>query len=253
MHHRECYGYQLSWLLTQSFNNIPVVNPPEHGSVVQLKLFQLAAARELGLPIPRTIITNNSDRVREFHAQVGDVVFKPSMGGGICRHLDDDALSNLDTLKASPVTFQERVQGEAIRIVIIGGDVVSCVRIPSDHLDYRADPNYTEGNQIYHPLELDVDIADKCWQLMQACGLLFSGIDLILTPDGSFVFLEANSSPIYLDIEQKTEVAITDALANYLVKIANDPERYRQVVSRARRSRSFVSYALPFHPDRDVN
>ena len=79
---------------------------------------------------------------------------------------------------------------------------------------------------------------------MRACGLVFSGIDFILQADGRWVFLEANSSPIYMDIEQKTKSPITDALADFLLLLANDPSVYQHVLSQAERTKSFVKYAI---------
>ncbi|MEW5852555.1 MAG: hypothetical protein AB2A00_27460 [Myxococcota bacterium] len=248
MQRRERSAFQLSWLLTLTMQGIPVVNPPEHGSVAQLKALQLAAARKVGLAIPRTLITNDPHAVRQFAKSVGEVVYKPSMGGGLCKPLTDEDLARLELITAAPVTFQERVRGTAVRVTAIGQNLVSCVRIPSEYLDYRADPEYSGGKQVYDLATLPMDIPDKCRALMRECGLLFSGMDFIQRDDGSVVFLEANSSPIYLDVERKTGVPITDELAGYILKLANRPADYQRAVQEAGLVKSFCSYAYPFAP-----
>ncbi len=244
MHRQERYTFQIAMLLAWGARGIPVVNPPENGGVMQIKTFQLDIARLSGLDIPRTLVTNNKEKVAQFKQEVGEVVFKPSMGGALCTPLDEEAEKELDLLRQSPVIFQERVKGTPVRVTMVGDQVVSCARIPSSRLDYRDNPGYNEGKQVYLPEFLPETIRLKCLEMMKNCGLLFSGIDFILQEDGRWVFLEANSSPIYLDIERKTGVSITDAIADHLLLLANDPERYRQAVQQAARTRSFVKYAM---------
>lgn len=252
MQRRERFAFQLSWLIAESLRGKPVLNPPEHGSVLQLKPYQLLAARQVGFDTPRTVITNNPDRVRAFAREVDRVVYKPSMGGGLCLPLDERARERLDAITMAPVTFQEQVVGTSIRATLVGDDVVSCVKIPTASLDYRDDEAYQSGRQQYEEFALPDQTADKCRQLMRDCGLLFSGIDFIERADGSLVFLEANSSPIYLDIERKTLVPITDRLVCYLLDLANDHKRYQQRQGEACRTRNFVSYALPFDPKQSI-
>ncbi len=245
MHRRERFSFQLSWLLSLGFQGIPVVNPPEHGSVAQLKTFQLHAARKAGLAIPKTLITNNPSRVRQFARETPSAIYKPAMGGSFCRHLDAEALSRIDLITASPVIFQEKIEGRSIRLTIIGDELVSAVAIPSDSMDYRSDPAYSGGRQTYEPVEIPASILGSCLTLMRSCGLCFTGIDLIQKPDGSFVFLEANSSPIYLDIEQKTKTPITAKLADYLFHLSHAPKKLQK-------TDSFLSYANPFNPSQSI-
>lgn len=244
IHRQERYAFQLAMLLSWSARGVPVMNPPEHGGVLQIKTFQLEMARQAGLDIPATLVTNQADRVREFLAETKEVVYKPSMGGAACRPLDDTALQNLEALSASPVIFQQRIPGVDVRVTMVGEKVVSCVRIPSSTLDYRENPAYKSGQQLYIQEHLPEAVRQKCVQMMRASGLLFSGIDFILQEDGRWVFLEANSSPVYMDIEHKTKAPITAALADTLLLLANDPQRYRQALAEAARTKSFVKYAV---------
>jgi glutathione synthase/RimK-type ligase-like ATP-grasp enzyme len=244
MHRQECTSFELAMLLSWSARGIPVVNPPENGGVLQIKTFQLDVARQAGLTTPGTLVTNQKARVLEFQKTVGDVVYKPSMGGALCRVLDQSAIQELDSLAASPVIFQENIKGTGVRVTIVGEEVVSCVRIPSTTLDYRENPAYVHGDQIYVTEHLPEKIKEQSLALMRKCGLFFAGIDFILQEDGRWVFLEANSSPIYLDIERKTHAPITDALADYLLLLANDPDRYHQAVKQGDRTKSFIKYSL---------
>jgi glutathione synthase/RimK-type ligase-like ATP-grasp enzyme len=46
---------------------------------------------------------------------------------------------------------------------------------------------------------------------------VFAGIDLKHTPNGEWLFLELNSSPVYLDVERKLGHPISEALADLLI------------------------------------
>lgn len=252
MHQRERYSFQMSALMAFAFRGAPVVNPPEHSAPTQLYVFQLAAALANGLQTPRILVTNDAEQVRTFVSQVRNVVYRPASGGGGARVLDDDALARLDSLAASPVVFREWVRGVPVRAILVGDQLAACVKISTPSQDYRSIPTYARGQQVYIPTALDPEVQRRCVQLAQDCGMLYAGIDLVQREDGSYVFVEASATPDYLDIEQKTQIQITDAIANYLLLLANDPERYRQALSRAKRVQSFAHYKLPFRPDRDL-
>ena len=49
-------------------------------------------------------------------------------------------------------------------------------------------------------------------------GLVLAGIDLKLSPRNEYVVLEANSGPVYLDIEMKTGAPITAAIIRALTE-----------------------------------
>lgn len=251
MHMRERLGFQLSLLVTLARRGVPIVNPPRRGSIGQLKPFQLAAARDVGLEIPRTLVTNDPARVRAFRAEIGDVVYKPSMGGALCRALDDEAVRRLDLITRAPVTFQERVEGASIRATFVDEDLVSCVAISSPELDFRADAAYQAGDQRYEPFELSGEVVERTRRLLRRTGLVFSGVDFIRRSDGTPVFLEANSSPVFLDVERKTGAPISQRLAEHLLHLAScgDPGCFDEEPAERE---TFVDYAIPGAPHRTV-
>ncbi len=218
MQSRERASVFLAWLLQLQHQGATLVNPPQAASVLQLKPFQLQALRSLGAPVPRTLLSNDPERVRAFHAELQDVIYKPVMGGAVTRRLDAEALARLDSVRQSPVLFQERVPGEDVRVVLVGEDIVSCAAIvtPEQHLDFRADPVYSSGQAAYREVKLPAQVEALCRQAARRCGLVFAGIDLKRDGD-RYVFLELNSSPVYYDVELKLGHRMTAALARYLV------------------------------------
>ncbi len=220
MHQRERATFYVAWLLALQHRGCRLVNGPHAASVLQYKPFQLHALRSLGARVPRTLITNDPEAVRAFHTEVKDVIFKPLMGGAMTRALDDETLTDLPKVVTSPVIFQERIEGDDLRIMIVDDEIVSSVAIvtPEQHLDFRADPAYSGGEAAYRPVELPDPVKAFCRQAARECGLLFAGIDLKHKAGGEWVFLELNSSPIYLDVELKLGHPISAAVAKLLVK-----------------------------------
>jgi glutathione synthase/RimK-type ligase-like ATP-grasp enzyme len=216
---RERAAYFLAWLLQLSHRGATLVNGPHAASVMQFKPYQLHALRALGAKVPRTLISNDPAAIRAFHAEVKDVIYKPVLGGAITQRLDDEALKRLDAVTASPVIFQELIPGDDVRVMLVGDEIVSSVSIvtPEQHLDFRDDPVYSSGEAKYREVVLPEPVQRFCRAAARACGLTFAGIDLKQRAR-DFVFLELNSSPIYMDVELKMGHRISRAIARRVVE-----------------------------------
>lgn len=247
MHKREHRTFFLAFLSSLVKRGIPVINPPENMFGQQLKPVELMTARHAGLETPPTLISNDPEAVKAFiQAAQHEVVYKPVSGYGHCKPVTASELKHLERIKTSPVIFQERVTGTAIRATFVDGELVSAARLPSESLDYRDNADYEAGNQVYEPTSLPPAVISACQAYLENMGLLFAGIDLIETADGRHVFLEANSSPMYLELEIKTRHPITFELATALLRHASDPSRYRESRTKGRQLQGFMPYAIPF-------
>lgn len=219
MQERERASFFVSWLLKLQDRGVRLVNPPHAASVLQYKPFQLHALRSVGARVPRTLISNDPDAVRAFHAGLKDVIYKPVTGGAVTRRLDGETLEQLEAVREAPVIFQECVAGDDLRVMLAGDRVVSSVaiRTPAQHLDFRDDPVYAGGDATYEEVTLPDAVQDLCRKAARKCGLAFAGIDIKRAPGGEWVFLELNSSPIYLDVELKLGHPISRAIAELVV------------------------------------
>jgi glutathione synthase/RimK-type ligase-like ATP-grasp enzyme len=195
-----------------------LVNPTA-SAVMDQKPLQLATFSRSGVRIPRTLITNFPSAVRTFAEDVGELIYKPVGGGAETQVFGEEAQAKLEQIVTSPVIFQERLVGPDIRVTIVGDQVVSSVEIPTEQVDYRASPTYRAGAQEYRAHPLPDDVARLCLRAARLCHQELSGVDLKLTSNG-YVLIEANSCPVYLDIELKTGAGITDALADLLLRSA---------------------------------
>jgi glutathione synthase/RimK-type ligase-like ATP-grasp enzyme len=219
MQSRERASFYVAWLLALQERGVRLVNPPQAASVLQYKPFQLHALRRAGATVPKTLISNDPVAVRAFGDELGEVIFKPLMGGAITRRLSDVPDDELQHVSASPTIFQECIQGDDVRVMLAGDDVVSCVaiRTPEQHLDFRDDPVYADGDATYEEVTLPGDVVAQARRAARSCGLAFAGIDFKREPGGRWVFLELNSSPIFLDVELKLGHPISRAVAELVV------------------------------------
>jgi glutathione synthase/RimK-type ligase-like ATP-grasp enzyme len=214
--HGERSAFAQSLLMDLERRGKPFVNPLLQSLPFDHKALQLATFEREGIPLPRTLISNFPDAVRAFVDDTrtggGEVICKPTAGGAEARAVDDALLARLDDIKDAPVIFQERIHGPDVRATVVGDRVVSCVLIDSDTLDYRSGAAYQRGEARYTQHALPIDIEALCVRAARLCHHVLSGVDLKRCADGSYVVLEANSAPVYLDIEQKTGALITDAV-----------------------------------------
>jgi glutathione synthase/RimK-type ligase-like ATP-grasp enzyme len=185
----------------------------------QTKPAQLAMVAKLGIPIPRSLITNAPGSLLDFVKRNDKSIFKPVQGGAHARRLTPAQLErgNLENLRICPVTVQDEIPGTNIRAFVAGDRVLAC-EIKTDEIDFRDDasPNIV-------PHDLVAEQQAVCRKIAQTLGLVWTGIDFRLTPDGRYVFLEANPSPMFMGFERYAGLPLTESLAALL--LANDHKR----------------------------
>jgi len=179
----------------------------------QTKPAALARVAALGAPVPATIVTNDPQAVLEFVDRHERCIFKPVQGGAHTQRVTREHLTekNLASLAIAPVTIQEEVPGTDIRVFVAGRRVLAC-EVRTKALDFRDDPD----PEIV-AVTLPDDVAGMCQQAAAKLALLWTGIDLRRTPDGRYVFLEANPSPMFLGFERRSGLPLTESLAALLL------------------------------------
>lgn len=205
-----------SWLHLLADYGVRILQPPGF----RAKFSQLNKLHRARLPMPRTCITSSPEIALSFIDSVGEAVCKPVRGGSYCRYVDQDVKAHLARITAEPVIFQEKIEGEDIRVNMLDGQLLSAHVIKTsspDVLDYRTDPAYDAGTAEYELIELPQAVINDCQLAMETLGLRFSGIDLKYH-QGRYVFIECNSMPAYMDIELKTGAPITHHLVQYMTE-----------------------------------
>ena len=110
------------------------------------------------------------------------------------------------------MTLQEEMPGTNVRVFVAGDRVLAC-EIPTESIDFRDD-----DAQRVTPHTLASDTEQMCRAIARTLDLLWTGIDFRLTPDGRYVFLEANPSPMFIGFEALSGLPLTDALAKLLLE-----------------------------------
>src|SRR5215471_5854560 len=197
----------------------------------QNKQLQLQLAEQLGLTIPRTLITNEPSAVREFHRSCeGNIVAKMLSSFAIYDDGEErvvftnavaaEDLEGLESLRFCPMTFQETVpKALELRTVLIG-DLGFTASIDSQEyersrVDWRRDAVARLG--AWRPYKLPNEIQTKLQALLDRFGLQYGAFDLILTPDGRYVFLELNPSGEFFWLDRFAQLPISNAIADVLL------------------------------------
>lgn len=216
-------------------NNCAWMNPifPEE-KMRYNKIAQMIIAKNTGLEIPSSIISNMSNTVEEFCDSNISTIIKPLKTGFMYNSEDGQHIlyttevpkdllrNNLDRINICPVFFQEKIEKKVeLRIVVVGEKVFACA-IDSQSsgitaTDWRQQIylNKYLPHTIYN---LPSDISVKCVRLVKQLGLLSGSIDMILTPDSRYVFLEINQNGQWGWIETLTGMPISEAIADLLIK-----------------------------------
>ncbi|TCP57051.1 methyltransferase of ATP-grasp peptide maturase system [Tamaricihabitans halophyticus] len=130
----------------------PWLNHPHRIGLAEYKPAQLCYARDVGLRVPRTLVTNDADKARNFVAELGRAVCKPFGGAGIT---DSDGTRQVYATLVVPEQcvdqniartmhlFQEWVpKVHEVRLTVVA-DQFFATRIdsgsPESYLDWRAD------------------------------------------------------------------------------------------------------------------
>lgn len=221
------------------------ISHPEHIRLASFKIEQLRRAAEMGFDIPRTLVTNSPEDARNFYfACDGKIIYKTlfSSSLGTTRKttllagqtqvnlkavyttlITGENLHFLDTITEVACQFQEYIPKDyELRVTVIG-DEIFAAEIHSQ-TDEQTSTDWRRYNVTipYRKANLPVEIAQRCMSFVKSYQLNFSAIDMIVTPEGRYVFLENNPNGQFIFIEQKVpELKMTAALASQLIRGAN--------------------------------
>ena len=184
------YDIAKSAFLAEAFNDwlevapSRIANRPNATSSNCSKPYQAQLILQHGFQIPRTLITNDPDEVRAFHAEYGRIVYKSTSAvrSIVCEWRPEQAIK-LERVRALPTQFQALIPGVNVRVHVVAGDAFAS-EIESDAVDYRY-AGREGGETSMKATELPADVADKCITMTRALGLTFSGITSSALPMAS--------------------------------------------------------------------
>ncbi len=215
------------------------------------KLVQLRAAASAGFRVPRTILSQDPRRIRQFAESLrGPLVVKtvagmlgvPSLTGEVTpQHLENDG-----PLKACPAIYQELIPGSKhLRVHCFGGEVRGAL-IQSNLLDWR------------HPLDADIEpyalpekLQNALLNILAEFGLQMGIFDLKLTDDGEPVWLELNPQGQFLFVQALGGGDLITPFVRFLQDIV---DRHRSSIAPSQGIEPTLKSELPGgHPGNTVS
>jgi glutathione synthase/RimK-type ligase-like ATP-grasp enzyme len=195
------------------------------------KVAHLGFAQKLGFELPPTLVTNSPDELIAFYRQHNGNIVSKRVGSSFLSseaspfYRYTDVVTKRDVgyaqaIRYAPMIFQAYVPKEVeLRITVVGSQVfaaeIHSQETNHTRYDWRRFDHY---HTPYLPHELPPSVAQRCAQLVHRMGLTFGAIDMILTPDGRYVFIEINANGQYLWIEYATGLPISDAVCDLLIR-----------------------------------
>ncbi|HIY96533.1 MAG TPA: RimK family alpha-L-glutamate ligase [Candidatus Borkfalkia excrementigallinarum] len=192
------------------------------------KMLTYLALAGKGLNLPDTVAAPlcyyadaavREDYLRSVAARLGfPLVVKKSFGSwGMDVRLVED-FSSLRTVaeefKLFPHLYQMRVgkRGEDLRVLVVGGRVVACMRRKNEG-DFRSNVEAGGKGSAAHPPEKFLKAALRCAEVL---GLDYCGVDL-LDEGGEPYVCEVNSNALFNEAERVTGANVAGAFAEHIL------------------------------------
>ena len=198
------------------------INNPGADALAQRKAHQLQVARNLGMPIPETLITNDPEEARQFVGRHGRAICKAfsatQENWRETRLVGAEEMDKLDNVRFAPVIFQNYVEAVYdLRITVIGNEIFPAA-IYSQESAYTVDCRIDIGRARIEPVSLPAPVREQLLEYMSRLGLVYGAIDMRLQPDGTYVFLEINPAGQFLFIESATKQPMARCMATTLAR-----------------------------------
>jgi len=211
------------------------VNRPQRAVAVERsKALQLTTALRCGLQCPDTLISNCPNEIRAFLDAQPRAIFKSFMfnvwssalgtATNFTTTVTSEDLPSPEVLRSCPGIFQKHVAKLfEVRVTVMGRWVLAARLDSQGTTDSKVDWR-VQGPEI--PVEafaLPREVVGKCLALLRRLGLSFGCIDLIVTPEGEFVFLEVNQMGQFLWLETMApEIPLLDSFTQFLLSGTED-------------------------------
>lgn len=210
------------------------VNNPNIIFRAQNKIYQLMIAQEIGFNTPYTLFSNSPDDSSRLSEQYPALAYK-SMSGGLIqessthkevvltKRLPQRNKTLFESVRYCPSLLQPYIEKKyELRITVVGDQMFPCAIYSQDaksdevKIDWRR--HYELENIKHEACRLPAKIEEKCRCLLARLEINFGAIDMIVSPDDEYIFLEINPNGQWLWIEQLAGLKISDALANILIR-----------------------------------
>jgi len=209
-----CAGLQTLW-----------VSHPFKLRRAEVKALQLVEASRAGLETPHTLISNDPARAASFVGALNDTecAIKPLVAVGVTdEHGYRLPLTtllppghSLASVALAPTMLQPYVdKAFELRCVVIGQKIF-CAKMDSQ-ADEKSRVDWRGGDPAHEIFQLPAQVERSIHRLMESFGLNFASLDMIVTPEDEFVFLELNPNGQWLWLEFELGLPLVASMADLL-------------------------------------
>jgi ribosomal protein S6--L-glutamate ligase len=204
---------------------VPVVNHPYTLLLARDKYTSLRLLASRGLPVPKTVVTEDPYEALHLVEQWGKAVIKPlagTMGLGSFMVSDVDTAYRVLELIASlrqPIYVQEYVEKKGnrdIRVFVVGDMVVAAAYRIARPGTWKT--NVAQGART-EPAKIPPEVEELAIKAARALGLCYAGVDIAETSEGSYVIFEVNASPLWRGLYGATGVDPSDYIVSFLEEL----------------------------------
>lgn len=203
------------------FENVLWMNNPTMTYKAENKLLQLKVAKELGLHIPDTIVTNSNKRFQDTDKMIvmksiDTALFKKS---GQEAFVYTNVMSERDLMSANltslPIMTQEFLNPKIdIRVTIVGEEIFA-VKILKENCGIEGDWRMHREGIVFESFDLPKEISEVLLKLNQRFNLKYSAIDLAISK-GKYYFVEINPTGEWAWLVDNAGISIDQSICNML-------------------------------------
>ncbi|WP_116091581.1 hypothetical protein [Sphingomonas crusticola] len=233
-HERGVSEVECGILLASVLNRIETgrftVSPLDAMQRASLKPFQMRVASELGLQMPRSIISNARDEIVQFFHACGErMIYKPLKPALWLSDVDrystvpttiftDTRLLTAGAVQKSPAIFQEVIDKQTeVRATIMGRSIFAWEKSFPNRSDQDVDWRFMYKGATHARHDLPEFVQVQCFRLMEALGLVFGCFDFAIDRDGNYIFLEVNPQGNWLWGDEMLGLFQLQAMAEFLI------------------------------------
>ncbi len=199
-----------------------VLNPLEGFLKSRSKLETVVELARRGIPVPRTVCTEDLYYAYVCCKEMSEFVLKPiqgSRGFGAVKLSDPDiAFQVMKTLLSykKPLYVQKFVPkpGRDIRALVIDGEVFACMYRIAPEGSWKT--NIAQGGRGTVCEKVEPELRELAIKATEALGLVYAGVDIGEGPSGYVVF-EVNGSPDWRELAQVTSKNPAERLVEVII------------------------------------
>ena len=201
---------------------VRIINPPRALECAVDKYLTTQRLAMAGMPVPPTIICENSDAALDAFESLGrDVVIKPlfgAQGRGIMRVSDPElalrAFRTLERLEAV-LYLQKFVTGPGfdIRILLLDGELVGSMKRFPKPGDFRANISQQGSGIAHSATDPELELARRA---ANVTGSFFAGVDLMYNAELEPVVIEVNAVPGWRGLQRTCNVDVPSRLFEWM-------------------------------------